>query len=357
MKDIFKDLIVVELASVLAGPAVGMFFAELGAKVIKFENETTGGDVTRKWRSKSEDKSKPYSSYYCSVNYNKQVILSNLSNEADKVVLIDWIKKADIVVANFKQSSAEKLGLDYKSIKSIKEDIIYAQLDGYPEGINKVAFDVVMQAETGYLSMCGQEDGRVAKMPVALIDILAAHQLKEAILIALLKKMKSGDGSYVSTSLYESAIASLANQATNWLMNKSVPQKMGTLHPNIAPYGELFKTKDDKEIVLAIGTEQQFTSLCNVLNLSFLASDNRFAQNVNRVENRTALSVHLEKAILANESSDLLLKCDQSKIPIGLVQNLKEVFDDPKANKLVLEDYDASGNIRKRVSTISFSVT
>lgn len=357
MKEIFKDLIVVELASVLAGPAVGMFFAELGARVIKFENETTGGDVTRRWKSSTEDKSKTYSAYYCSVNYNKEVVLSDLSRLKDKEHLYDWIKKADVVIANFKENSALKLGLDYNAIKNIKPDIIYAQLNGYSNGQDKVAFDVVMQAETGYLSMCGTADGRMAKMPVALIDILAAHQLKEGILIALLKRMKSGQGSYVEASLFETAIASLANQATNWLMNNSIPQKMGTLHPNIAPYGEVFITKDNREIVLAIGTEQQFVLLCNVLNLPELPIDARFAQNVNRVANRSLLAKELKEKITLIDSEDLLYRCELDKIPIGLVQNLKEVFNDANANKMVLIDQDQEGNIRKRVSTISFSIS
>ncbi len=357
MNQIFKDLIVVELASVLAGPAVGMFFAELGAKVIKFENATTGGDVTRKWRFSSEDKLRNYSAYYCSVNYNKEVVLSDLSLPQDKKFLYDWISKADVLIANFKSSSAVKLGLDYDTIQSIKPDIIYAQLNGFPDGIDKVAFDVVMQAETGYLSMCGSKDGQMAKMPVALIDILAAHQLKEGILIALLKKANCGKGSYVESSLYETAIASLANQATNWLMNKSIPQKMGTLHPNIAPYGEVFCTKDEREIVLAIGTEKQFVLLCQVLEVSGLPLDINFSQNVKRVENRILLAGYLKERIARINSKELLSKCEEHKIPIGLVQNLEEVFNEPNARKMVLVDHDKDGKPRERVSTISFTVS
>lgn len=356
MKQIFKDLVVIELASVLAGPAVGMFFAELGAKVIKFENKTTDGDVTRRWKIKSEDKSKPYSAYYCAVNYNKEVIMNDLSKSMDRDLLYNWVEKADIVIANFKHSSALKLGLDYDSLKSIKKDIIYGQIDGYPAGVNKVAFDVVMQAETGYLSMCGQADGQTAKMPVALIDILASHQLKEGILIALLEKLKSGKGSYVSASLYETAIASLANQATNWLMNNSIPQKMGTLHPNIAPYGEVFTTSDKREVVLAVGTEQQFVTLCRILNLSALPTDARFSENVLRVDNRVVLASYLKEKIATYSSSKLLSICEINKIPIGLIQNLNEVFNNPNAQKMILKDIDRDGYERKRVSTISFSI-
>jgi len=357
MKELFKDMIVVELASVLAGPAVGMFFAELGAKVIKFENATTEGDVTRKWKLNSESSELPYSAYYCAVNYGKKVVMSDLKKEAGRKQLIKWVEKADIVIANFKSTSAEKLRLDYNSLKAVKEDLIYAQLDGYPEPMDKVAFDVVLQAETGYLSMSGQSNGASAKMPVALIDLMAAHQLKEGILIALLKKMKTGDGSLVRTSLYETAIASLANQATNWLMNNHIPQKMGTLHPNIAPYGEIFKTLDEREIVLAVGTDQQFTKLCEALDIEEIAANDIYQDNNNRVKNRIGLAAILSERIKLLTSTQLAELCKMERIPMGIVQTLPQVFENKMAVDMILTDEDEWGNNRYRVKTVAFSVT
>ena len=355
MDEIFKDLVVIELASVLAGPAVGMFFAELGAKVIKFENVNTKGDITRQWKLANEDKNLDYSAYYCSVNYGKHVIMSDLSSDDGRKELEVWLNKADIVISNFKEKSAKRLGLDYESVCAIKEDVIYAQLNGYPEK-EKVAFDVALQAETGFLSMSGTEDGDPVKMPVALIDIIAAHQLKQGILVALLKRYKTQKGSKVITSLYESAIASLANQATNWLMNKVVPEKMGTLHPNIAPYGEVYQTKDGKELVLAVGTEKQFENLCSVLDCSSLVLDARYNNNTNRVKNRKSLFVLLQKELSQWTLKAFMAKAEAMKIPVGEVKNLQAVFDEEEAKKMVLEDSDELGNIRKRVRTISFSV-
>ncbi len=357
MEKIFKDLLVVELASVLAGPAVGMFFAELGAKVVKFENIKTKGDITRHWKLKSEDESLPYSAYYCSINYGKEVVMSDLALDEDREHLLSWIVKADIVIANFKESSAKKLGLDYASLKQINSNIIYAQLNGFPGASKKVAFDVVLQAETGYLSMCGLPTGEVAKMPVALIDVMAAHQLKEGILIAFLKKYKTGQGSYVVSSLFESAIASLANQATNWLMNRSIPQRMGTIHPNIAPYGEVFCTADAKDIVLAIGTDKQFENLCKVVGLSNVAEDPMFKSNTQRVENRAALAEILGPALLQLRADEFMKNCESYNIPVGKIKNLEEVFQDEQAQRMILSDEDEQGNTRKRVSTIAFSIT
>src|SRR5690606_4167760 len=120
------------------------------------------------------------------------------------------------------------------------------EITAYENEPDKPAFDVVLQAETGFMYMNGEPGREPARMPVALIDILAAHQLKEAILIALLHRERTGKGSHVSASLFGSAIASLANQASNWLMAGHIPQRMGSAHPNIAPYGDVFYTNDDK---------------------------------------------------------------------------------------------------------------
>jgi len=216
----FKDLMVVELASVLAGPDVGMFFAEMGARVIKIENKTTNGDVTRQWRTASEKSNQEnISAYFSSVNWNKEHLFLDLKQANDKKQVTDLLKDASIVIANFKPGDAEKFSLDYHSIKQINPTIIYGEINGFGEADNRVAYDVVLQAETGFMAMNGTASSGPLKMPLAMIDVLAAHQLKEGILVALLNKTQSGKGAYVQVALYDAALSSLKNQATNWLMN------------------------------------------------------------------------------------------------------------------------------------------
>ncbi|MDF1676298.1 MAG: CoA transferase, partial [Vicingaceae bacterium] len=216
----FKDLMVVELASVLAGPDVGMFFAEMGARVIKIENKITNGDVTRQWRIASEKSNQDnVSAYFSAVNWNKEHLFLDLKQANDKKQVTDLLKDAAIVIANFKPGDAEKFSLDYTSIKKINPTIIYGEINGFGEDDNRVAYDVVLQAETGFMAMNGTASSGPLKMPVAMIDVLAAHQLKEGILVALLNKIQSGKGAYLQVALYDAALASLKNQATNWLMN------------------------------------------------------------------------------------------------------------------------------------------
>jgi crotonobetainyl-CoA:carnitine CoA-transferase CaiB-like acyl-CoA transferase len=347
----FKDLKIVELSSVLAGPAVGMFFAELGAEVIKIENKSTNGDVTRNWKLPSE-KNANTSSYYKSVNWGKQSIFLDLTQPNDYKLVIDYIKNADIVLANFKKGSAEKLGLDYKKLKTVQPKIIYANLTAYGEESEGVGFDVLLQAETGFMFMNGEPNRPPIKMPVALIDLIAAHQLKEAILIALIDRYKNNRGSFITVSLAKSAVASLANQAANYLNEGFIPQRMGSQHPNICPYGDVFETKDGELILLAVGTEQHFKVLCSLLQHPEWAENEKFATNAQRVIYRSELIPLLQIAINNFNQADILSWLAEQKIPAGVINDMKAVFELPYAKEMILED--AHGN--KCVQTVAFEI-
>lgn len=328
----FKNLRIIELASVLAGPSVGLFFAELGATVTKIENKKTGGDITRSWKLASEDTDHPYSAYYSSVNWGKESWFVDLKDDSDLNKTLKEIERADVVIANFKPGDAAKLGLDFESLKKLNTKLIYGEITGFGK-VNRTAYDVVLQAESGFLSMSGTTDGELCKMPVALIDVLAAHHLKEGLLLALLEFQKTPKAIKVSVSLLDAALASLANQATNWLMGQHIAQPMGTLHPNIAPYGELFTCKDGKQIVLAIGSNGQFKNLCEALNCQSLIEDNRFRDNQKRVQNRIELEKYLSKAISVFNRDPIMHLMIEKKVPAGAVRNMKEVFEMPEAQK------------------------
>ncbi len=333
-----------------------MFFAELGAEVIKIENKTTLGDVTRTWKLKKEDPTSNYSAYYASVNWNKKVKMMDLTDQTEKETIINLIKNADLVISNYKPGDDKKLGLDYHSLKQIKPDIIYARLTGFGDTIKRTAYDLILQAETGFMHMNGDTNSSPLKMPVALIDIMAAHQMKEAILIAFIKKLKTKEGSEISVSLHDSAITSLANQASNWLMVGHDPQPIGSLHPNIAPYGEIFTTRDRKKLVLAIGNDKQFKKLCIVLELEEILDDTNFATNTQRVTNRTDLYTILKKKIEEVNSEEFMLSAKELDIPVGIIKSIKEVFDVPNNHNLILEEKTENGIISKRVKTIAFNI-
>jgi len=351
-----KGLKVIELASVLAGPDVGMFFSELGAEVIKIENKLTNGDVTRSWKSSSEDKDTNISAYFSAVNYNKKHLFLDLTADKDKQQVYQLIVSADIVITNFKPGDDVKLAMDYPTLKKLNPQIIYGAINGYGPQSKRVAYDLILQAESGFMSINGTAQIGPTKMPVALIDVLAAHQLKEGLLLALLKKAKTNKGALVEVSLYDTALASLKNQATNWLMNNFVPQAIGSLHPNIAPYGETFETKDGKLLVLAIGSDKHFNILLSVLGANTLTDKKAYANNQMRVINRKELANELKPYFEIKTKDELMKPFLELNIPVGVVKNINDVFEEESAKKLILTE-KMEGLNTKRVKTAVFNIS
>lgn len=325
----FERLKVLELASVLAGPSVGQFFAELGADVIKVENLKTGGDVTRTWKSPHEN-TDDRSAYFSSVNWGKRSLALDLTTKEGHAALKKLAAKTDIVVASYKPGDDHKLGVSYEQLSAINPKIIYGRITGYGPLNDRVGYDAVLQAESGFMSLNGEENGPPIKMPVALIDVLAAHQLKEGLLVALLKQ----EGCLVDVSLIQSAVASLVNQASNYLVGGKVPTRKGSLHPNIAPYGEWFETSDGKKLLLAVGSDRQFEDLCRVLQI---VPDQLYKTNVDRVRNRASLSKAIASKIQTLQYSQLSSQINALKIPAGVIQDIREVFEMPEAKDLLLQ--------------------
>lgn len=331
----FADIKVLELASVLAGPGAGQFFAELGAEVIKVENQKTGGDVTRTWKGNGE-LTDDRSAYFCSVNWGKKSIAVDLTSSEGRSVVQKLASKSDIVIASYKPGDAEKLGVSYGQLKRKNPKLIYGQITGYGSDNERVGYDAVIQAESGFMDLNGEKNGLPTKMPVALIDVLAGHQLKEALLVALLKRERTGVGSFVEVSLIQTAISSLTNQATNWLVANKLPSRQGSLHPNIAPYGESFETKDGKRVLLAVGSDRQFFDLLRILKIDPLAFENKFSTNHRRIENREEMNGVLAEAIGKLTASELFLQIHKLKIPAGMIQNVREALEMKEAKNLLM---------------------
>lgn len=344
-----SEIKVLELASVLAGPGVGQFFAELGAEIIKVENLKTGGDVTRTWRGSGEQ-TDDRSAYFCSVNWGKKSIAIDLTTPAGKTVVQKLAAQSDIIIASYKPGDAEKLGVSYAQLKERNPKLIYGQVTGYGSESERVGYDAVIQAESGFMDLNGEKSGLPTKMPVALIDVLAGHQLKEALLVALLKRERFGEGSFVEVSLIQTAISSLTNQATNWLVANKLPSRQGSLHPNIAPYGESFETKDGKRILLAVGSDRQFFDLLKILQIDPLVFENKFSTNHRRIENREEMNTLLAGAISQLTASELFFQIHKLKIPAGMIQNVRDVFEMKEAKDLLIHSDNLSG-VRTFVAT------
>ena len=342
INEMFGGLRVLELASVLAGPSVGQFFAELGAEVVKIENLKTQGDITRSWKGKSELQ-EDISAYFSSVNWGKKSVALDLSLPAGQEIVHALAGQSDVVIASYKPGDARKLTVDYQSLAPLSPGLIYGQITGYGSENERVGYDAIIQAESGFMDMNGEAGGPPLKMPVALVDILAAHHLKEGLLLAMLKKHRTGEGELVEVSLIQAAVASLANQASNWLVAKHLPGRQGSSHPNIAPYGDYFVSRDGKKVLLAIGSDLQFQKLCKQLNMSDVALDPRFAINASRVKNREQLHRLIQGGISQVDSGELVSRCNALKIPVGVIQNVQEVFEMEEAKSILMHSDKCMG--------------
>lgn len=195
-------------------------------------------------------------------------------------------------------------------------------------------------------------------MPVALIDVMAAHQLKEGILLALLNQSQQDrkTGQVINVSLYDTAISALTNQASNYLMEGFIPKPQGSLHPNIAPYGEIFQTKDNQRIIFAIGSNLHFKKLVDYIGLSHLAEDERFSHVQNRIKNRTELERLIQSQVIEKNSDDILKDMEKRSVPCAMIKNLEQVFQSESAQKMIHEEV-IENKITKRVSQIAFIFT
>lgn len=349
-RSVFQNIQVIELATALAGPLTGTFFQEMGAQVLKIEPPQ--GDVSRNWRNPFEQ-DKESSIYYDAVNGNKKSITLNLKNRQDLKSLHQYLLQCDILITNFTRENAQKFGLTFADLQDHNPRIILGNITGYGPGKQKPAFDMMIQADAGLLSMTGHPEGPPAKVPVAIADILASHQLREGLLCALLKKMVSGQGSEIQVALIDSLVAALTNQAGNYLMGKYIPQPMGTLHPSIAPYGDLFRTADGKWLLLAIGSERQFQSFCQAVNRAAWITDFRYTTNNERLRNRQELDQAIQDVIRQKSAKDWLKTLADYEVPAALIRTLDEVLDDPELHHLIIEEVRDDRSIR-RVKTAVF---
>ena len=284
---------VADFSRVLAGPLATMTMADLGAEVTKVERPGTGDD-TRQWGPPWTEHS---SSYFACANRSKRSVALDLGSEEDLRTARALALEADVLVENFRTGTMQRLGLGYDDLARDNPGIVYCSITGFGSGTGASlpGYDFVVQAVGGLMSITGDPDGEPTKAGVALVDVLTGKDAVIAILAALQERTLSGRGQLVELNLLSSLLGSLANQASAYLTTSTPPVRMGNRHPSIAPY-ETLRCQDGR-LAVACGNDGQFTRLCEVLGLPWLALNARFATNPARVANRDALVAALEQAL------------------------------------------------------------
>lgn len=348
---------VIDLSRVLAGPYCSMILGDLGAEVIKVENPEHG-DETRKWGPPFRN---GVSAYYLCANRNKKSITINLKSRTGIEQVKKLIRDADVIINNFKTGTMEKFGLSYEEIIELNPKIVYCSITGFGETgpyKHSPGYDFIIQAMSGLMSITGTKQSGPQKVGVAIVDVITGLYAAIGIQAALIEREQSGRGQKLDLSLYDSAVSSLINIGSNYLISGNIPERLGNEHANIVPY-QTFITKNG-EMVIAVGNDEQFKKLCEVIGKPKLAKDPRFATNPNRVKNRNELIPILQRAFLEKETEEWKEKCDENNIPCGPIQNLKEVHNDPQLNHrnmFIDFDHPTAGPIQVIGSPLKLSRT
>jgi crotonobetainyl-CoA:carnitine CoA-transferase CaiB-like acyl-CoA transferase len=319
-----SGVIVADFSRVLAGPLASMTLADLGARVIKVERPGTGDD-TRSW---GPPFSATGSTYFDSVNRNKESICLDLGDPADLALARELASRADVLIENFKPGGMDKLGLGYEELRNANPGLIYASISGFGStgGRELPGYDFMVQALGGLMSITGEAAGEPMKVGVAIVDILTAKDATIGILAALTARNTAGPGfglgCQLEVNLLSSLQGALANQGQAFLGAGVIPTRMGNAHPSIAPY-ELLHCADEP-LAIACGNDKQFRSILEVLGLGEFASDERFLTNPARVENRDALVVLLESRLATAPAAQWQNALTAAGVPVGRVNTIAE---------------------------------
>ncbi len=358
---------VLDLSRVLAGPWAGQLLADYGADVIKVERPGTGDD-TRAWGPPFAKDTKGNclpleSAYYLSANRGKRSIALDITSPAGQEVIRDLSRRADILIENYKVGGLAQYGLDYESLRMLNPRLIYCSITGFGQTgplAKRAGYDLMIQAMGGLMSITGEPDSQAGggpqKVGVAAVDILTGVYAVSAILAVLHQRESTGRGQHVDAALFDVQLAMLANQGSNYLVGGVVPERIGTAHPNIVPY-QRFATKDGF-LVLAVGTEGQFATVCKLIGFPNLPQDSRFSTNAVRVRNRKELVSIFEAAFRQRNTNDWIGLLEQENVPCAPVRELDEVFVDPQvaARGMILEsEHPDAGTIRTVAQPIKLS--
>jgi crotonobetainyl-CoA:carnitine CoA-transferase CaiB-like acyl-CoA transferase len=313
-------ILVADFSRVLAGPLATMTLADLGARVIKVEKPGTGDD-TRSW---GPPVSETGSTYFDSVNRNKESVCLDLGNDADKALALELASRADVVIENFKPGGMAKLGLGYDDVVALNPGVVYVSISGFgsADGADLPGYDFMVQAVGGLMSITGEAEGLPTKAGVAVVDVLTAKDATIGILAALFARHASGQGTHLEVNLLSSLQGALVNQVQAYVGAGVVPHRMGNAHPSIAPY-ELLGCAD-VPLAVACGNDGQFAKLVQVLAIPSVASDEQFVTNSARVRNRPALVAVLEERLRTNTAQHWQSLLTVAGVPAGKVGTIED---------------------------------
>ena len=351
-----SGLVVVELTNVMAGPVGGLLLADMGAEVVKVERLPGGDDTRRAIPPEIQGES----ATFMIVNRNKRGIAVDLKHPDGLQVVRRLIDKADAVIENFRPGTMEKLGLGYDVLRARNPGLIYCKITGF--GLNgpyakRAGYDLIAQGMSGIMSLTGEGPGRPpVKVGVPIGDVTAGILASTGVLAAYIERLRTGEGQYVDTSLYEASMVHTYWQVAMAFATGESAGPMGSAHPVAAPY-QAIPTQDGWINIGAV-SQATWVGMTRVLQLEHLLEDERFASNRERMANRDLLISLITEAMRSNSTDYWVEKFEQAGVPAGPVRKIKDMLEDPQtlARDMVIEvDHPVAGQVQALGLPIKFS--
>jgi crotonobetainyl-CoA:carnitine CoA-transferase CaiB-like acyl-CoA transferase len=337
---------ILDLSHALAGPFCSTMLADYGAQVIKIEPPGLG-DIARAWGTPLRGGE---TDYFVSLHRNKRGMVLDLKNPQGRETFLRMVEGCDIVLENYRVGALSRLGIDYAAARQRNPGIIYCSISGFGQDgpyRDRPALDLILQAESGMISVTGEAGGHGARAGVSIADMTAGMNAAFGIMVALRAKEQSGIGQAIDVSMMEGQLALLGTMIGNYCATGEIPRPMGTAYKALLPY-QTFRTKT-RDLALAVGSEKLWKIFCPVIGCPELADDPRFRTNAERNQNREALIAELQRAFLSRSYEEWETLLSANGIPVGAINDLAQVVDHPqvKARSSVVEiDHPSAGKVR-----------
>ncbi|MDK2905293.1 MAG: CoA:oxalate CoA-transferase [Eubacteriaceae bacterium] len=349
-----SEVKVLDLSRVLAGPYCSMILADLGADVVKVEMPKKGDDSRAFGPFVNGE-----SAYFMSINRNKKSITLNLKAPKGKEIFKNLVKKFDVVLENFRPGTMERLGLGYDVLKKINPGLIYAACSGYGQTgpyTNRPAYDAVIQAMGGLMSITGFPEGRPTRVGASIADITAGLFTTIGIMAALVKRKSTGEGDMVDIAMLDSIVAVLENAIARYEITGKVPGPIGNRHPSITPF-ESFRVSDG-EIMVAVGNDDLWAKFCQAIDKPELIDEPKFKTNPQRVENYDALKPILQSVMAQKSVDEWILILEKAGVPCSPINTIDRVVNHPQVmarDMIVKIHHPTAGEIKIPGSPLKFN--
>lgn len=351
-----QGLKVLDLSRVLAGPYCTMLLADFGADVIKIEPPKVGDDSRAFGPFIGTE-----SAYFMSLNRNKRSMSLDFKNTKHIEVFKEMVAKADIVVENYRPGTMDKFGLSYETLRSINPKLIYAACSGFGRTgpyTKKPAYDIIVQAMGGIMSITGEEGGMPTRVGASVGDVIAGVFTAYGVMLALHHRDMTGEGQLVDVGMLDCQVAILENAIARYVTSGNIPGPIGNRHPSITPFSSF--TAKDGQIIVGAGNDRLWIKLCNLLDKNELIVDERFCDNAKRTVNYRELHAILNDILKNKTIDEWMIVLEEAGIPCAPINDVARIIDDQqiKAREMIVEvEHPVAGNLKMPGVPVKLSLT